>query len=69
VIFIPSPAAWHPPTVKNIEPGISYRAFYFDPKSGKEHELGGLQPDSAGSWKLPMAPTFADWVLVMEKKS
>jgi len=66
-IFIPSPA-WKPPTVVNMEHGISYRAFYFDPKSGVEHDLGGITPDSAGSWKPPMAPTFADWVLVLEKK-
>jgi hypothetical protein len=68
VIFIPSPA-WKPPTVKSIETGVSYRAFYFDPKSGKEHNLDDVTPDSAGSWKPPMAPTFADWVLVLEKKS
>jgi hypothetical protein len=68
VIFIPSPA-WKSPTVKNIEPGVSYRAFYFDPKSGMEHDLGGVTPDSTGSWQPPMAPTFADWVLVLEKKS
>ena len=67
VIFIPSPA-WKPPTVKNIEAGINYRAFYFDPKSGKEHNLDDVTPDSAGSWKPAMAPTFADWVLVLEKK-
>jgi hypothetical protein len=67
VIFIPSPA-WHPPMVKNIEQGVPYRAFYFDPKSAKEHDLGGVTPDSDGSWKPPMPPTFADWVLVLAKK-
>jgi hypothetical protein len=68
VIFIPSPA-WHPPAVKGIEAGGSYRAFYFDPKSGKEHDLGGVTADSAGSWTPPRTPTFADWVLVLEKKA
>jgi hypothetical protein len=68
VIFIPSPA-WKPPTVKNIESGVSYRAFYYDPKSGKEHNLDDVTSDAASSWKPPMAPTFADWVLVLEKKS
>jgi len=66
VIFIPSPP-FHRPAVKNIEPEISYRAFYFDPKSGKEHDLGRVTPDSTGSWQAPMTPVFADWVLVMEK--
>jgi hypothetical protein len=55
--------------VKDIEPAVVYRAFYFDPKSGKEHDLGSVTPDSAGSWKPPMTPTYADWVLVLEKKS
>jgi hypothetical protein len=66
VIFIPP--TWNAPSVKSLEPGVSYRAFYFDPKSGKEHDLGGVTPDSTGSWPAPITPTFADWVLVLEKK-
>jgi hypothetical protein len=66
VIFIPP--SWNPPTVKSLEPDVAYRAFYFDPKSGKEHDLGGVTPDSAGAWPAPITPTFADWVLVLEKK-
>jgi hypothetical protein len=67
LIFIPP--SWNPPTVKSLEPGVTFRAFYFDPKSGKEHDLGGVTPDSTGSWLAPITPTFADWVLVLEKKS
>jgi hypothetical protein len=66
VIFIPP--SWNPPTLKSLEPDVAYRAFYFDPKSGKEHDLGGVTPDSAGAWPAPITPTFADWVLVLEKK-
>jgi hypothetical protein len=67
VIFIPP--AWTAPTVKGLESGVSYRAFYFDPKSGKEHDLGDVKPDPTGAWPAPITPTFADWVLVLEKKS
>ena len=66
MIFIPP--AWNAPTVKSLEPGVSYRAFYFDPKSGKQHDLGDVTPDSAGAWPAPLTPTFADWILVLEKK-
>jgi hypothetical protein len=66
VIFIPP--AWNAPTVKSLEPGVSYRAFYFDPKSGKQYDLGDVTADSTGAWPAPITPTFADWVLVLEKK-
>jgi hypothetical protein len=67
VIFIPP--VWNVPTVKSLEAGVSYRAFYFDPASGKQHDLGDVTPDSTGAWPAPVTPTFADWVLVLEKKS
>ncbi len=66
MIFIPP--AWNPPTVKSIESGVAYHAFYFDPASGKQHDLGAVTPDSTGAWPAPLTPTFADWVLVLEKK-
>lgn len=67
VIFVPP--AWDPPAVKALEPGVPYRAFYFDPASGKEHDLGDVNPDSTGAWPAPITPTFADWVLVLAKKN
>jgi hypothetical protein len=66
VIFIPP--AWNPPTVKSLEPGVAYRAFYFDPKSAKQHDIRDVTPDSTGAWPAPITPTYADWVLVLEKK-
>ena len=67
VIFIPP--AWSPPTMKSLEANVSYRAFYFDPKSGTQHDLGDVTPDSTGAWAPPVTPTYADWILVLEKKS
>ena len=66
VIFIPT--AWDAPKVKSLESGVSYRAFYFDPRSGMQHDIGDVAPDSTGTWPAPITPTFADWVLVLEKK-
>jgi len=66
MIFIPP--AWNPPTVKNLESGVAYQAFYFDPASGNQHYLGAVTPDSTGAWPAPLTPTFADWVLVLDKK-
>ncbi len=67
VIFIPP--AWNAPKVTNLESGVNYRAFYFDPKSAEEHDLGDVAPDSTGTWPAPITPTYADWILVLVKKS
>jgi hypothetical protein len=67
VIFIPP--AWNPPKVVSLEPTVAYRAFFFDPASGKQHDVGDVRADSTGSWAVPITPTFADWILVLKKKS
>lgn len=53
-------------TVKRLEPGITYRAFYFDPKDGKEYPLGEAKGDANGDWTPPKPTIFQDWVLVLE---
>jgi hypothetical protein len=55
------------PTVKKIEPGVRYRAFYFDPRTGREHPLGTVEPGPEGTWPVPIQPVLEDWVLVLEK--
>jgi len=67
VIFIPP--SWDPPKVKSLEPGIAYHAFYFNPATGKQYESVEVTPDAGGTWLPPVSPTFADWILVVEKKS
>ena len=61
------PPMWDPPLVKALEPAVSYRAFLFNPATGKETPIGDVQPDSSGSWRPPVFPIFQDWVLVLEK--
>lgn len=57
-----------PIVVKNIEPDISYYAFFWDPRTGQEHTLGIVKPDEDGSWEIPLQPMLSDWVLVREAK-
>jgi hypothetical protein len=57
---------WEGPLVRHIEPDVTYRAFYFDPISARERDLGTVVPEPDGSWQAPMMPVCQDWVLVME---
>jgi hypothetical protein len=65
VIFIP--LLFDPPKVKSLEAGVAYRAFYFDPSTANQRDLGKVEPDATGTWQAPLTPTFKDWVLVLEK--
>jgi hypothetical protein len=52
--------------VKEIEPGVSYRAFYYDPRTGEELKIGKVTADDNQNWRPPFPPTMEDWVLVLE---
>lgn len=53
--------------VKGLEGGTDYRAFYFDPRSGDEQNLGEVSADQGGGWQPPASPPIIqDWVLVLE---
>ncbi|MDH7568038.1 MAG: hypothetical protein QHJ73_00430, partial [Armatimonadota bacterium] len=64
------PLLWYSPMprVKALEPGVSYRAFLFDPVTGVEHQLGTAAAGSDGDWQIPLSrlPLYQDWVLVLE---
>jgi len=64
VVFTPSYVPIR--KVLGMEPGVTYRAFFWDPKNGAERDLGEARADSAGSWACPQLPIFQDWVLVLE---
>jgi hypothetical protein len=64
IIFTP---AFNPiAAVRDLEPGVSYCGFYWDPATGTEHEIGEATPDADGLWEPPPLPVFQDWVLVLE---
>ncbi|MHC4474494.1 MAG: apiosidase-like domain-containing protein [Planctomycetota bacterium] len=61
------PMLWKPPMIKAIEPDVRYRAHYFDPCTGSEHDLGVVDPDTDGNWRVGVPPPEAhDWLIVLE---
>ena len=67
VVFIPP--MWDPPKLNSLESGTTYVAFFFNPRTGKEQQIGEVTGDASGSWQSPITPTFEHWLLVLEKKS
>jgi hypothetical protein len=68
VVYFPAPLApWVQPRPRlvELEAGIPYRGFFFDPASGERQELGTLQADPDGSLEVPMPSLGADMVLVL----
>jgi len=56
-----------PGTLRNLDPGVSYRADWFDPRTGTWTPIDtGLRADN-GQWKIPIRPD-GDWVLVVRKR-
>ncbi|MDO8686103.1 MAG: DUF4038 domain-containing protein [Clostridiales bacterium] len=60
--------------IKGLESDVTYRAFFYDPATGKEYDCGVVKPDEHGNWKLPyftieflIAPICDDVVLVLER--
>ena len=51
--------------VVGLESGVRYRAFWWNPVSGKESELGVVE--NVAEWKPPAPLNFQDYVLVMVK--
>ncbi len=64
-----SPMCWNAPTIKEIEPDVTYRAYYFDPVAGEQIELGQAAPDKDGTWTPPFPPEGHDWLLVMDART
>lgn len=56
---------WGGTVVKNLEPGVSYSAFYFDPATGRRFYQGTIE-SANGEFKTMELPSPQDWVLVMQ---
>jgi hypothetical protein len=63
IVYVPR--LWDPPTIRGIEPGVAYRARYFDPRTGREIDLGMVEADASGDWRPPFPPVVHDWVLAL----
>jgi hypothetical protein len=56
-----------PGTLRNLDPGVSYGADWFDPRTGTWTPLDtDLRADN-GQWKIPLRPD-GDWILVVRKR-
>jgi hypothetical protein len=69
IVFIPfMPTARRQPiSVKGLRQDIPYRAFFFNPSTAREHEIGTFKSGPDGIWQAPPTPVIRDWVLVVEK--
>ena len=56
-------------TVEEIEADAAYRAYYFDPRQGREYDIGTVMPNEEGAWQPPRPPIIQDWVLVLEREN
>jgi hypothetical protein len=54
---------WEGPTIKSIEPGVSYRISYIDPATFDAHDAGVAR----GEWTGPVLPYLHDWLVLMRK--
>ena len=52
--------------VKDLEAGVRYRAYWWNPVSGKQTDLGAV-PNGVGEWRPPAPLILQDYVLVMER--
>jgi len=59
---------WTGTVVKDLEPGVSYSAFYFDPATGRRFDQGIIQSET-GEFKMPELPSPQDWVLVLQAQN
>ena len=71
VIYIPYEALRLVPTqqmtMKRLEPGLTYRTYYFNPMTGGEHDIGTISGDEQGDFLMPKPSVFHDWVVVLER--
>jgi len=56
-----------PRHVVGLEGDARYRAMFFDPRTGREYDLGPVEADADGRWPVPRPPILQDWVLVLKR--
>jgi hypothetical protein len=57
------------PLIKELEAGIKYRGYYFDPVTGETDPVGTVEANVQGDYLLPKPPVLHDWVFVLERLS
>ena len=59
------PMFWTPGVIVAIEPDVSYTAYWFDPCTGKDIDIGPVEVSDAGEWTPPLPGECHDWLLVL----
>jgi hypothetical protein len=66
---------WSGPAVKDLEPGIDWHVYYFDPATGRKFDQGTIEASAKAGDKTAKpvdfkknVPSPQDWVLVMERE-
>ena len=59
---------WGEDRIYGIEKDAVYRAFYFNPVTGEETDLGIVAPDENGTWVTPRVNAFQDWVVALVRE-
>jgi len=52
----------------HIEPDAHYRAYFFDPRTGRDVDVGPVEAGKDRLWPVPRKPSREDWVLVLEDR-
>ena len=69
MVYIPARIyQWQGPLIKELEQNVRYHAFYFDPVSADEFDLGSVSGNEGGEWQAPWVPVAQDWILVLEQR-
>lgn len=53
-------------TLKNLLPGATYSAQWFNPRDGRYREIDSVTQNSS-RWTIPGRPTREDWILLLKK--
>ncbi len=69
LVYLQAGAAWGPPPMRELEPGLAYSARLVSPIDGEVHWRGAAQADADGQWRLPFErlPIFQDWLLILSR--
>ena len=52
--------------VTGLDRSVPWHAYFFDPVTGEEVEIGAADVDADGAWQSPNPPVLQDWVLAVE---
>jgi hypothetical protein len=58
---------WQDFRVKELEPGIRYRATFIDPTTGQRTPIGEVARTDEKGWRVPPGPILQDWLVLLER--